>query len=280
MEAMKADEFTFRGNGGLRIAGWRWLQDDPSAPVVVFAHGYTSYAVAYQDFLDFLIAQGFSVYAIDHRGHGHSEGVRASLDRFDDLVDDFQRTVHYAKSMHPDARVFSCGHSMGGLLVFRHAFLAPDDLDGVISMSPALVVGIEMSDLKRNLLVRISRWFPELAVIPFEAPPEESDDPFEPEPQADLFAYTGKTRLNLAREMDWAGRDALERAHEITVPILLQHGEADPVTLSSGSIDAYADISSRDKTLEIWPGRPHGLPYEQQWEDVADAAMNWLRARS
>ena len=210
METAKTSEFTFRGNGGLRIACWRWLQDDPTAPVVVFAHGYTSFALAYEDFLDYLFAQGFSVYAMDHRGHGSSEGVRASLDRFDDLIDDFQRLVQYAKAEHPGAKIVSCGHSMGGLLVFRHAFLVPDDLDGVISMSPALVVGIEISDLKRKILIKASHYFPELALIPFEAPPEVNDNPLEPEPQANLYIYTGKTRLE-SRARNGLGRTGCPR---------------------------------------------------------------------
>src|SRR5437870_1136507 len=78
------------GRGGKRLFWQSWLPtggQDPHA-VVVISHGVAEHGGRYRYVVEKLLPEGFGVYAIDHRGHGRSEGARAQIDRMSDVVAD------------------------------------------------------------------------------------------------------------------------------------------------------------------------------------------------
>lgn len=275
-------QFAFRGSGGLRLAAWRREPGGRPAAVVAFAHGFTAYANAYIDVLRALTAAGMLVYALDHRGHGYSEGKRGSLDHFDLLVDDFERLVSIARAEAPGLPIFTVGHSMGGLVVARHGFRYQEGLAGIVPISAAFVVGEGKSAFQISLLMWLSRLLPNLPAIGDNpAPPDEPAEPEAPQHRGrDMLTYQGKVRLNIARELYLGGRDALKHAHEWRLPLLLQHGTADTVTMPSGSELAFERASSPDRTLELWPDRQHNLITDEGWEEPVQHIVDWIQNRT
>ena len=277
--------FAIQGNRGLRLSARRWYADRARG-VVLFAHGYTAHMGSYAHMLDVLVRLRFHVFAIDHRGHGASQGKRASLDRFDDLADDFERLAQVARTAHPGLPVFSLGHSMGGLLVARHALEHQQHLAGVISVSPAFIVGEHVSERTVKVLVIASRILPDLPAIGHGSIESDSGDGDAAEPESraarrrDIFSYHGRTRLNLARELRLGGLDALDRMSELTVPVLFQHGTGDQVTSPNGSIQAFQHASSKDRSIELWEHRKHNVLTDEGWEDVMMQINQWLVERA
>ena len=51
---------------------------------------------------------GFAVYAIDHRGHGRSDGRRAQIDRMAHVVEDLDRLVDRANAASTRSCRCSC----------------------------------------------------------------------------------------------------------------------------------------------------------------------------
>ena len=92
---------------------------------MVIAHGAGEHSGRYAHVAARLIAEGFAVYAIDHRGHGRSEGPRALIDRIDNAVADLDSLTVLAASKHPAAPLFLLGHSMGGAISLRYAMRWP-----------------------------------------------------------------------------------------------------------------------------------------------------------
>ncbi|MGD9714064.1 MAG: lysophospholipase [Thermomicrobiales bacterium] len=272
--------FSFLGNTRLRLAATMRQPADRPRAIVVFAHGFTAFADAYAPVLHALVADGFLVYALDHRGHGASEGKRASLDRLDDMVEDFERLVALARAEQPALPIFTLGHSMGGLIVARHAQRFQEGLAGVIPVSAAFIVGEHISDATARLLVGASRLAPNLPVIGDDdiAPPR--DERQRRRRVRNIFSYHGKVRLNMARELYLGGKAALEQAPSWELPILLQHGSDDPVTMPSGSETAFAQATSRDRTLELWPGRLHNLLTDDGWEEPVQGIIDWIGERT
>lgn len=270
--------FAIEGNRGLRLAARRWFAGRARG-VVLFAHGYTAHMDSYANVLDVLVRKRLHVFALDHRGHGASEGKRASLDRFDDLIDDFERLAEIARAAHPGLPMFTLGHSLGGLLVARHALQHQEHLTGMISVSPAFIVGEHVSDRKVKLLMVASRLLPTLPVISTD----QAIDPGDQEPpvakKRDVFSYHGRTRLNLAREIHVGGLDALDRVSGLTLPVLFQHGTADTVTSPRGSITAFQGAASQDRSIELWEQRPHNLLTDDGWEDVMMQVNQWIEER-
>ncbi|MEM1335647.1 MAG: alpha/beta fold hydrolase, partial [Actinomycetota bacterium] len=111
---------TFDGvNGSIHYETWG-PDGDPDV-IVVIVHGYAEYAARYAHVAARLVADGATVYAEDHVGHGHSDGERALITDFDHVVDDLRSLHEIAVAEHPGLPVVMIGHSMGGLLTSRFA---------------------------------------------------------------------------------------------------------------------------------------------------------------
>ncbi|PZG87962.1 alpha/beta hydrolase, partial [Streptomyces sp. NTH33] len=86
--------------------------DDPDAPAVVLAHGWTCstafWAAQIRD-----LAADHRVIAYDQRGHGRSPASRACST--DALADDLQAVL--AATLAPGEKAVIAGHSMGGMTV-------------------------------------------------------------------------------------------------------------------------------------------------------------------
>lgn len=97
---------------------------------VVLVPGFTEGLTMYQEVIHDLVANGYSVYAQDHRGQGFSTrfmpGTLGHMDRFDRLVDDLAVYVNEVAAQEPGAPetssnlkrpVFAMAHSMGGAVL-------------------------------------------------------------------------------------------------------------------------------------------------------------------
>jgi len=70
---MEKMENNFSNKSGQQLFYRSWLAPEAKASLVI-AHGYAEHSGRYDDFAKYLASNGFSVYALDHRGHGKSDG--------------------------------------------------------------------------------------------------------------------------------------------------------------------------------------------------------------
>ncbi len=133
---MRHHESQLSGAGGLRIYWQAWLPEGQPLAVVVIAHGVSEHSDRYRHVADRLVSAGYAVYAIDHRGHGRSEGTRALIDRVDRAVSDLHSLIVLVTGEHPDTPVFLLGHSMGGALAVSYAMRHQDRLAGLMLSGP------------------------------------------------------------------------------------------------------------------------------------------------
>ncbi len=99
----------------------RW-QGEGSTAVLVIAHGMGEHALRYARFAEALVAQGFAVYANDHRGHGATVKTASQLGDYGDagwngLVADQKAVIEKAKADFPGLPLAILGHSMGSMVV-------------------------------------------------------------------------------------------------------------------------------------------------------------------
>ena len=78
----KAVRQRLRANGE-EFTIWRW---DADGPRVALLHGWGSHAARFGNFVEPLLAAGFSVVGIDAPAHGDSPGNRSDLPRFRDSL--------------------------------------------------------------------------------------------------------------------------------------------------------------------------------------------------
>ena len=132
LDRFAPSRLTLTTSDGERLAAVHLEGPDPAKSLaVVVAHGFTGSLAkpGLQAVIEALAAHA-GVVAFDFRGHGASTGVSTLGDR---EILDLEAAVAHARSLGYD-RVVTCGWSMGGSVVLRHAALV-GGVDAVVSVS-------------------------------------------------------------------------------------------------------------------------------------------------
>src|SRR5690348_7450490 len=133
----------FTGKGGLRLFWRAYPAEEGRIPVVVI-HGFAEHSGRYNEILQELHLNGFGALAFDLRGHGHSEGKRGFIERFDDYVDDLNAAVEFALQRFKSNKVIILAHSMGALVSTQFAHKTPEKILGMVLSSPLFGIKIEV----------------------------------------------------------------------------------------------------------------------------------------
>ncbi|HVU13375.1 MAG TPA: lysophospholipase, partial [Phototrophicaceae bacterium] len=219
---------TFQTADGLTIYTESVLPAGNPKAVVLIVHGYAEHSGRYRHVIDRLVASGYAVYTLDHRGHGQSDGLRAYCDRMDQFVEDLQLYFERVKAAQPNKKRFLLGHSMGALINLAFTERHQDEIDALVisgapvladaNVSPALVwVG--------NIMTRLA---PRLPFVKVNQPGILSSDPeIDKAWESDPLTYKGLMRVRLGVELNNMARAVRERLSELHQPILILHGAQD-----------------------------------------------------
>jgi acylglycerol lipase len=268
---MQHREGTFKGLKDLKIYYQCWLPDRPVRAVLLVAHGYAEHSGRYMNLVGHFLPKGYAVYALDHRGHGRSEGERVVVDSFDDYLVDLKTFFDLVRAEQPGPRVFLVGHSMGAAIATAYALRHQHELDGLVLSGG----GITPTDPERAARVAAA------------TPPRTGEglastlsrDPKVIEAYLnDPLVYTGPRP---AQRSALAGMRANlpERVREITLPILIMAGAASPLGDGPRSQVLYEDVGSADKTLKLYPGLMHEIFNEPEHPQVFADMEAWIEAR-
>lgn len=248
-------ENAFAGTHG-NVQGYAWIDGEPRY-VAVLAHGYGEHARRYDHVADALLAHGAAVYALDHHGHGRSDGERALATDIEDFVADLGTLVRYASDLY-GLPVVLIGHSMGGLIATRYAQEHPETLSALVLSGP--VIGgnpgfVQLLDLDP---------IPEIPIDPAVL----SRDPAVGETyMADELVYHGPFRRETLQALVTAVA-AVASGGELTLPVLWLHGELDELAPYDVTREAAAGIRGPSWQEKVYPGAMHEIFNETNKDEV------------
>ncbi len=275
MTAVRRVESTFTGHGGLRMLRRAWLPDAPER-VLVLVHGYAEHSGRYDHVGVWFAERGFAVHAYDQRGHGRSEGARGHVDRFADFLEDLERLIAVVREAHPGLPVTLFGHSMGGLVVSTLLV----ERDPLVHHAVLSGAALSVADAVPAWRVRAARLLRRLAPTRSMASGLDLDG-LSRDPEVlrayleDPLVFRTMT-MSLAGEMLDASARTARSAHRVGVPVLLLHGEEDPLCAARGSEAFAADLRVAGHGLRIYPGLRHEILNEPEREEVMTHALEWL----
>jgi acylglycerol lipase len=271
----------FAGRGGLEIYWQSWRPPPPARAAVVIAHGAAEHSGRYAPLAARLVGAGFAVYALDHRGHGHSDGPRSLIDRLDRAVADLGHLVDQATADHDGRAPFLLGHSMGASLALDYALAAPPGrLAGLILSGPLVAL-----DTPRPLLALsrlLARVAPRLGVYGVDAAAISRDPDQVRRYDDDPLVHRGKLPVRTVAELAGAIATFPRRAPDLALPLLIMQGLADRIVPPAGAKALAGRAGSKDKTLELYPDLYHEIFNEAEPERTAvlDDLVAWLQARA
>jgi alpha-beta hydrolase superfamily lysophospholipase len=262
-----------------RLFWQAWAPDAATGGAVVLVHGAAEHGGRYAHVAERLVAEGYATYAIDHRGHGRSDGPRALVSRFDHLVDDLGLLVTRAREEHGGRAPFLVGHSLGGAVALRFAIQRADDIAGLAVSGPAVATEAIPIAVKAATSV-LSVLAPRLPVLRIDADAISRDAEVVRAYQRDPLNYTDKlparTLAEIMRCMDWLPR----RVGALRAPLLLLHGSDDRLCPPAGSRMVHSLATSPDKTLKIYDGLYHEVFNEPERAQVVSDLVGWIVERS
>ena len=276
MEA-RHDEGRFAGVGGLEIYWQAWLPDGEPHALVLLAHGGAEHSGRYAWTAGELVARGYAVYALDHRGHGRSEGPRAYVDRLEHAVADLHALSDLAGERHPATPRFLLGHSMGGLIALEYALRHQQELTGLVLSAPLAV--LEANPLARGGARALSAVAPRLPIYKIDATTVSRDPEVVRAYERDPLNHRGLLPARTVGEL-MAGTAGLPaRLPSLRLPILALYGTADRLVSTTGSAIVEAGCGSGDCTVRGYDGLYHELLNEPERNRVLTDIADWVEAR-
>ena len=262
-------EWTYQGRHGA-LAARTWSGAARPTHVVVIAHGYGEHVGRYERLADALVRNGAVVYAVDHVGHGKSEGERVLVEDFEDVVTDLHALDETARREHPELPVVLLGHSMGGLIAARYAQRYGNGLAALVLSSP--VIG--RWDAGSQLLA-----LDEIPDVPLDVTTLSRDPAVGETYAADPLVWHGAFKRTTLQAMQ-RGLEAITEGPSVgDLPLLWIHGEDDqlvPIEASRAGIDQLRCSRVVQRT---YPEARHELFNELNADDVIAEVTEFIRAQ-
>lgn len=304
VRGMKTADFAFQTADGASLHVSGWTVGTPKV-VIQILHGMAEHGSRYARLAGALAAAGYTTYAHDHRGHGHSisdaspAGHLADHDGWNRIVEDAHGVNREIARRHPGLPIVVLGHSMGSFVLQQLLFEHPGDmvaaaLSGSSGKPPAkaaagkLVARIERARLGRRrpsaLLTRLSfgeynkpfaparTEFDWLSRVPAEV------DAYVADPMLG-FEVSTQTWVDLLGGLDWIARPCNVARVPKGMPLYLFAGDRDPVGEFGKGMqrlrDAYVQAGVADVRLRLYPGGRHEMLNETNRQEVTTDFIAW-----
>lgn len=263
---------------GDRLRFARWSPRGEAKAVILLSHGYAEHLGRYEHVAAALNEADYDVFALDHWGHGRSDGVRGFVPAFSVYRDGVDALLAEATAAQPSKKRFLIGHSMGGLIAANYLTRAQGAFAGAVLSGPS-VKAVDQPPAPVLFIGRIlSRLAPKAGLIGLDANLVSRDPNVVDAYVNDPLVYRGKISARLGAEMLDAMTETLERATQLSLPLLLLHGGEDGLAAPEGSRLLYERASSADKTLKIYDGFFHEIFNDPGKESVIADVVAWLDA--
>jgi len=259
---------------------FRWAR--PSAPraVLVVVHGLGEHSGRYDELAHALVAGNFAYYSFDLRGHGKSGGPRGDVHKFDDYLYDLNRFLGLVRQREKHLPIFLMGHSLGGILTVLYALDHQSELAGLITASTAFQLASPPGALSLLGARVLSTVAPGVKLQNDLDPAQLSNDPALPAQYLSDPLVERQVTAKWASEFFSNYGRALQRAPELSIPLLVLHGGADEIADVAGARAFHERAGSSDKSLQVYTELRHELYTElpENRNQVFADLIKWLAA--
>ncbi|MEW6188325.1 MAG: lysophospholipase [Thermodesulfobacteriota bacterium] len=252
----------FKGVADFNIFYQCWLPEEKPLAVLLIAHGFAEHSGRYGNLVNYFVPKGYALYALDHRGHGRSDGERVRIEKFTDYLKDLKTFFDLVRRERPEEKIFLVGHSMGAAISTAYVIRQQQELAGLILSGGGIVT-------------------PDMPPQPPRPVGQPLDTAFISRDPAVITAYEndplvfrGPIPENSA--ITQSRNDLAEQVAQIQLPILIMAGNDPLVTDGIRSRALFERIGSKDKTLKLYDRLRHEIFNEPEYKEVLADMEEWL----
>ncbi len=299
--------FIFSAPDDQQIYCHRWPVAEPRA-LVQIVHGGAEHGGRYARLAAALNAQGYAVYAEDHRGHGRTGEINGKLgdmgeaNAFERVCDDVLALSRRALIENPGVPLVILGHSLGSLIAQR-ILLHHSDVyaAAVLSGSPDILNVAAAAELVHAEVDRVGRdqvsevlesgivegfavAFPETTnPHAWLSRDDEEIRRYAQDPWCGFALCAGAWQDLISSMVVTAEVSAVAAGVRKALPIYLLSGSDDPVHNAWQAIERitgnYRQCGVEDITVRQYPGGRHEMFNEINREEVTTDLLEWMAER-
>lgn len=304
---MTEKNFSFKDGEGKEIFVYKW---EPEAEnnikgVIQIAHGMAEHAARYARFAEKLTANGYVVYANDHRGHGKTAGSIENVgycgeDGFNWMVKDMKELTSIIKEEKPGLPVFLFGHSMGSMLSQMFIALYGNELKGVIlsgttgrqgfilnlgifmAKRQVIKIGVKKPSETMNKMTFASynkEFTPTRTAFDWLSRDEREVDKYINDPFCG-GVFSAGFFYDFLRGLKEIHKNEMMEKIPKELPIYLTSGSKDPVgkncTTIARLIEEYKKLGIRDVSYKFYKDGRHEMLNEINRDEVMEDIINWI----
>ncbi len=269
---------TLAMSDGCQLFMRSWQGDNQGT--LLLMHGLGGHGGWYVDMGNKLASQGLSIYAVDHRGFGRSEGIPGHIEQFHTYVEDLAtvcREIH-KRTDGVNTRFFILGHSMGGIFATHLAVKHAELMDGLLFLNPWIQ---DSSQFPLSATLRIlgggmmhskRRWRSPGGVNIMTTNQEamsmlEADSYWQRDPTATFLMQITLMRLQV-----------LKLAGQLTLPTLVMQAGQDRSVIAAASRKFYETLAAHDKTWQLYPDYDHDTELAIDRTQLDHDIVEWIQA--
>ncbi|HNX91911.1 MAG TPA: lysophospholipase, partial [Syntrophomonas sp.] len=153
----------FIGLNNTRLFYQSWQAERPCGAVVI-VHGIGEHSGRYNNLIDRMQNDSISFYALDHRGHGLSEGKKGHINSFDDYTTDLKSFIEMVRTEETGLPIILLGHSMGGTIACKFALNYSGYINGLILSSAGFIQAVKVPVWKKTMARLLGNIVPGLSM--------------------------------------------------------------------------------------------------------------------
>ena len=248
-----------------------------SNKVILLIHGLGEHSGRYLNLIQDFNDKNISVFTMDIRGHGKSEGKRGHSPFYDQLMSDIQYFIQHVGNVISNQKYFLYGHSMGGNLVINYSLKKDEKINGIIATSPSIKPIVKLSKIKLFMAKLFQKVMPSLTLNNgldingisrnLQVVENYMNDPL----------VHDQVSVQLAIDIINSGIYALENSQDIEVPMLIFHGKKDHLTSYNSSKELVENSKSNIKFIGFKDAY-HEIHNEPEKEELLMHIFDWINS--
>ncbi|GAA0480827.1 monoacylglycerol lipase [Parasphingorhabdus litoris] len=253
-----------------------WIPEGTIKAAIILVHGYDEHSGRYGYFAEHCTKLGFAVHAVDHWGHGNSNGDNGFVSEFSVYHDGLDALIEQLPETQQSLPMILVGHSLGGLIGATYLLKKQSRFAAAVLSGPAIKATEEPSSFLKALSKILSKAAPKMGVLALDPSGVSRDPKVVADYLADPLVSGTKIGARLAAEMMVNMELVQNQAAKIELPMLMLHGGQDSLTAPEGSEFLHENIGSNEKMLKIYPELFHEIFNEPEKDMVLTDMTDWI----